>query len=159
MIKMHEIGFVAGLLEGEGSFCYDDDRHRPYVSMASTDVDTVRKYRRLIGRLDKTISSYKNGNNKTMYRLVIMGSSAIQWMMTVYPMLCDRRKAKIREVIGKWMNSTIHNSMKTHCLRGHSLNGLNLFIRSNGSRGCKICRVIRRSKVYLDRRREERANA
>lgn len=31
------------------------------------------------------------------------------------------------------------NSRKTHCIRGHPLNGGNLHIRPNGGRQCRIC--------------------
>lgn len=34
-----------------------------------------------------------------------------------------------------------HNAAKTHCPQGHSYEGENLYIRSNGSRECRTCQL------------------
>lgn len=40
----------------------------------------------------------------------------------------------------------------THCKRGHALSGGNLFITSQGSRGCKECRKIHK-RTYMEKAR------
>lgn len=35
---------------------------------------------------------------------------------------------------------------KTHCLNGHELSGINLYIRPNGHRECRACKVISKQK-------------
>lgn len=40
---------------------------------------------------------------------------------------------------------------RTHCKRGHPLYGENLFITSQGSRGCKECRKLHKA-AYLERK-------
>lgn len=42
----------------------------------------------------------------------------------------------------------------THCKRGHFLSGDNLFIRSDGHRGCCACKRIRRRAEQAKRRLE-----
>jgi len=39
-----------------------------------------------------------------------------------------------------------HNAHKTHCVRGHSLSGDNLYQRTNGQRGCVSCRNATRRR-------------
>jgi len=39
-----------------------------------------------------------------------------------------------------------HNAHKTHCVRGHSLSGANLYKRGNGQRGCVTCRNATRRR-------------
>ena len=35
---------------------------------------------------------------------------------------------------------TMHNANKTHCKRGHILQGYNLIIKKGNKRNCRICR-------------------
>lgn len=41
-------------------------------------------------------------------------------------------------------NPAVANGEKTECIHGHPLSGDNLFIRSDGNRGCRACRIARR---------------
>lgn len=41
---------------------------------------------------------------------------------------------------------TAHHALKTHCVRGHPLYGPNLFRRSDGARGCRLCSYDLRPK-------------
>lgn len=42
-----------------------------------------------------------------------------------------------------------YNILKTHCLRGHELQGENLYVQPNGSRVCKECREKRMEQHRL----------
>ena len=46
-----------------------------------------------------------------------------------------------------------HNSMKTHCHKGHLLQGTNLYLKSNGQRNCRKC------LAEASRRQHERKKA
>jgi len=47
------------------------------------------------------------------------------------------------------------NSKKTRCLRGHVLNGRNLYLTPDGRRQCKECGVIRSNKSIARKRLQE----
>lgn len=44
------------------------------------------------------------------------------------------------------------STKKTHCLRGHPLNGNNLYVDGKGARSCKICRRAALDKFYGKRK-------
>lgn len=44
---------------------------------------------------------------------------------------------------------------KTHCLKGHLLDGNNLVFNSEGFRECRICRNERQRLIYYPQRRKK----
>lgn len=72
-----------------------------------TDLDVVEHVKNIIDKT-KIISSHaahegKDGSQrKTRYTFTLTGDLAIQWMMTIYPLMGLRRKSKIRELIHHW---------------------------------------------------------
>lgn len=46
-------------------------------------------------------------------------------------------------------HGTHHWAKKTHCLRGHSYSGDNLYITPRGGRHCLSCRRLRRARLHL----------
>lgn len=135
MRKLHEITWIAGLLEGEGYF-----GDKPVIEIPSTDLDTIQKYRSVIGVENSIyVIDPPTDNHKIAYKIRIGGSIAIQWMMTIYPLMSSRRKEAIRKAISRWKTQTIQNQQKTHCNNGHLLSGSNLGLNIGGFRVCKIC--------------------
>lgn len=104
MIKTIDIGWVAGLLEGEGHFNIDES---PAIHLQMCDLDIIEKFKR-ITKISSGISVRlkKNEKHNTAYRVIISGSLAIQWMMTIYPLMGDRRKERIRKIIRLWKTMT-----------------------------------------------------
>lgn len=43
--------------------------------------------------------------------------------------------------------------VQTHCQRGHELTGSNVYLRSNGKRGCKACRALN-MRAFYERQKE-----
>ena len=107
--KIKDIYYIAGILEGEGCFLTNGS---PTIKLSMTDRDIVMRVRNLMGA-NKIIhafkSSLKNGW-KQKYTLTLHGSLAIQWMMTLYPLMGERRRTKIKEVIEVW--KTMRNKQK-----------------------------------------------
>lgn len=100
-----EIHWLAGLLEGEGSFGlrkmvtkrngHSWTYYRPRLQVSMTDKDIVDRAAKLIG-----LTTYKGGvckSGKQMWMTACQGSRAASWMMTLYPLMGQRRQAKIRE--------------------------------------------------------------
>jgi len=93
-----DIAWLAGLLEGEGSFAFSKG---PAIQVLMTDEDIISKARSLMSPTAK-IGIETRENCKTRYYFSVSGSLAIQWMMTIYPFMGRRRREKIREIILKW---------------------------------------------------------
>src|SRR5437773_2144568 len=100
-----EVRWLAGLLEGEGSF-FSSKSGTPQVDLTMTDQDvvehahTVMRATASIGRFQP--ASPPGKTYKPAYRCVVYGRLAAGWMMMLYPLLGQRRRAKIREVLQDW---------------------------------------------------------
>src|SRR5258706_7920996 len=112
MTPLNDIYWIAGYLEGEGYFGYGKaNGHKNKsltfkISVGSTDRDVVEKASKI---LSGVVRLHSNGNGvrdgyarKQVYDFTIHGSKAIQWMMTLYPLMGARRKSRIREIINIW---------------------------------------------------------
>jgi hypothetical protein len=106
-----DIGWVAGLLEGEGSFFIVKTRggkhgitiyRYAHLVVGMTDLDTIQKFHRIVGCTAK-ISSVINKRGKLMYhRAHLTGKRAVEWMMTIYCLMSQRRQAAIRKCLDEW---------------------------------------------------------
>lgn len=107
---MKDLYWLAGYLEGEGSFCATPNRTaRTFkLQVGSTDNDVIRKASRILYN-GQFRDVHRNGNGvrdgyarKTLHTVNVTGSLAIQWMMTLYPLMGTRRKARFKEIILEW---------------------------------------------------------
>lgn len=114
MISVKEIAWLAGLLEGEG--CFHLESHvkvskqkyksgvrisvTPLIRLSSTDKDVIVRAKYILGA--NTISTQIKKPNKDYHTISIFGPKAISWMMTIYPLMCSRRKFKIKSIISSW---------------------------------------------------------
>jgi len=97
MIKLTEIAWLGGLLEGEGCFRLNEGKY-PCISLGMTNEDTVIKAATLMKS-----KIYRCGN---IWNARTAGVRAIQWMMTLYSLFGKRRRAKIEEIIKVWKENT-----------------------------------------------------
>ena len=107
MTDIKDIYWLAGLLEGEGTFYVVNERY-PCMQYGSSDRDIVYRAAMLMmvpGKITEHKSKYRDGHiRKKHYRLSLSGSLAAQWMMTIYSLMSVRRKSKIKEVLTVWQN-------------------------------------------------------
>lgn len=102
-MDIKNIYYIAGLLEGEGCFGFYGC---PSIQINMTDLDTIEKAKLILDIRNKNIVRMQNKgakNYKNSFTLNVSGDVAIQWMMTLYPLMSIRRKEKIKEIIGKWI--------------------------------------------------------
>jgi len=107
--SVKEIAWVAGILEGEGHFGFTNvGKRSPMITLQMTDLDVVERVRSLVDKSqsikigkDKRKETYKD-----IYRITLNGSRAIEWMMTIYPLMSVRRKSRIRECVETWRKNT-----------------------------------------------------
>ncbi len=103
MLNSSDLNWLAGFVEGEGYFGYNDT---PKFVVGSTDRDVIERASRILNhkirleRRDKV--DFRVTKLKDMYRIEICAIKAISWMMTLYSLMGSRRKEKIREIITTW---------------------------------------------------------
>lgn len=104
MASVKDIAWLAGVLEGEGSFytyIKNNGIGYPELSVQSVDFDVILK---ISNMLDSNISNVRpyNSSKQNSYKVRACSVKGIQWMMTIYVLMSERRQAKIREVIAMW---------------------------------------------------------
>jgi hypothetical protein len=109
-----EIAWLAGLLEGEGSFgltgyAAKKSKVFPTISLAMTDLDIIERAGALIGGQGQARIMARVGQRmgtgtvrKTTYRWRVSGNRAIEVMRLILPYMGERRTARIREILGIW---------------------------------------------------------
>ncbi len=92
-IKMKDIAWLGGLLEGEGCFRLKTGKY-PNIGLEMTDEDTVIK---VAAMWDTRVCHHRN-----MYTTQVSGAYAIQWMLTLYPFLSRYRKERVTKAVKFW---------------------------------------------------------
>lgn len=92
--------WLAGLLEGEGSFV-KQTTHPITVSLQMTDKDVVVKASKFFGvkYWGRHPKRYKDNGWKKVYGFQARGARIIPLLKQLYPLMGDRRKAQIKEMI------------------------------------------------------------
>lgn len=104
-ISAHDAMWLAGLLEGEGSFVCDSmngrSRPRPRIALQMTDEDIVGRAASLLGA--RVWGPYKKKSpRKPVWATAVTGPKAVEWMRILCPYMGERRQLKIREIISAW---------------------------------------------------------
>src|SRR5690349_21744904 len=87
--NLKDIYWLAGILEGEANFRMGATS--PAISLTMSDLDIVNRVRAITKTEDTTITVRPpQENRKECYTTCIYGSLAIQWMMTIYPIMGNR---------------------------------------------------------------------
>ena len=98
-----EIGWLAGLLEGEGSFFMQRQagrRPRFAIALSMTDEDVVARACELleIGSYNESWNGWRP-NNSTIFNARLAGPRAEDMAIKLYPHMGERRKEKIHELL------------------------------------------------------------
>lgn len=99
-LTQFEVGWLTGLLEGEGHFRYTTKTQR--ITLNSTDEDVIYRAAALFDRVTgkacnitvKDMGKY-NPNAKEQYYIQLYGESARLIMRLVLPHLCYRRRQRV----------------------------------------------------------------
>lgn len=103
MITVKEIAWVAGLLEGEGCFFnHKNALHAPVIQLRMNDLDVIEQFQSITKWPGKISVGERPNDGNDYYSISVYGNLAAQWMMTIYTLMCSRRKEKIREVLVNW---------------------------------------------------------
>lgn len=98
-----EVAWLAGILEGEGSFLYSRSRtggkdyFYPKIVVGMTDRDVIARVAALFGTSVYAIPV--RPDRKPAFRAQINGTKAATWMVLLRPWMGQRRMAKIDEIL------------------------------------------------------------
>lgn len=105
-MELHELTWLAGLLEGEGCFILNSRRKNPnhrksiQVSLAMSDEDVVRRAAALMGTTVNVMREAR-GTHSKMWRTLASSQKAEDLMLAVRPHMGERRGAKIDAILAE----------------------------------------------------------
>jgi len=102
-LRLVDIGWLAGIIEGEGCFYisrqYTNPSFRIQVNM--TDKDVIEKLQRITNLGNLYVDNHK-GKKTSYIWIVSRAPDVVALMMTLYPLMGERRQKKIRECLIEW---------------------------------------------------------
>lgn len=104
MSEVKELHWAAGFLEGDGYFSSSLSRANDLVGATCADRDILEKLQHLFGGNIRKVSGKGLGplTKKTIYSWRLHSIKAIALMMTLYTLMGERRREKIRSILAAW---------------------------------------------------------
>lgn len=133
---MKKLEWVAGFIEGEGSFVFN--RNTLNVSVSQVQKWPLEKLSEILGG-----KVYRCNNKYGGYFMwCANGVRAAAISMTLYALMSPKRKEQIRKVLGLWRRVPPRGEHWTHCKNGHLFTDVNNVpaFKKIGLRRCRICR-------------------
>lgn len=95
-LPLHELHWLAGLLEGEGSFMAGPPScpRLPVISVNMNDEDVMARLGRIFARKVHVVRP-RNPRWQTSYQLRVQGGDAVRWMTLLRPLMGLRRQSQI----------------------------------------------------------------
>jgi hypothetical protein len=99
-IETPELHWLAGLLEGEGSFMPGppSNARMPIISVQMTDHDVVARVGRIFSRKPHAVRQ-RDSRWRASYMVRVTGSRAVHWMTLLRPLMGERRQAQINRAL------------------------------------------------------------
>jgi len=98
-----DVYWLAGLLEGEGSFMAGPPSapNQPRITVAMTDEDIIARVAEMLG---VSVIPIKAGNpqHKQVFAARKVGAGAVEWMCTLRPHMGIRRRAQIDKALDSY---------------------------------------------------------
>lgn len=106
-----QLYWLAGLLEGEGSFLapMPSAPNRPIVRLMMTDEDVVARAAALLDCKYHRIKIKREGA-KDAFNIALRGYRAYLLMQALYPLMSTRRKAQIDRALASYAPKRIHKN-------------------------------------------------
>lgn len=101
-----EIAWLAGILDGEGSFLLNRSivggkvYLYPKIIVGMTDLDVIERVADLFGT--SVYEPPKMKDRKRLWRATIQGAGAVELMRLLRPWMSERRGEKIDELVAYW---------------------------------------------------------
>lgn len=106
---LRELYWAAGFIEGEGYFgCSKDMRGRnfasPKITVSQKSLEPLNRLSALFGKAGMYRCKRSGVTNWTLY-----GNRAIGVMMTLWPLMSERRREQIEKAIALWKRNSTHS--------------------------------------------------
>ena len=102
-IPVQDLHWLAGLLEGEGSFQAGPPSapRYPIVALQMTDEDVVTRVATMFGR---KVGCWQSGKarERPVFLMRITGSKAVAWMTALQPLMGERRRMQIDRAVASY---------------------------------------------------------
>lgn len=145
MIRINDIYWTAGFLEGEGCFTLIDKG--PIIEAAQVNKDPLEKLQNLFRGSLNLYKNHKNPNSKPIWTWSLRSSRSMGLMMTLYSIISAKRQDQILKVIKDWKSRPSANKYKKHCPYGHP------YSPRYNKRGKAVWRECRECRRAQDRAR------
>jgi hypothetical protein len=107
---MKDIYWLAGIIEGEGCFSPAlrakwPEYRNPRIRIEMTDKDVICKASMILHgsiKISQNAWASKRNGHQIKYTVEVTGKPAMDWMIMLYPMMGERRQAKIKEVLAQY---------------------------------------------------------
>jgi hypothetical protein len=143
-----QVAWLAGLLEGEGSFVLRRNGTSLSIQLGMVDRDVVYRAREVMG--SGSINERILPSGKICYNLKVNHQDvAREWMVRLLPYMGERRAERIRSILAERAKHPEPKRNWTHCSHGHRLDGPNLRLVTEGKyekRRCLECGRLRQRK-------------
>jgi hypothetical protein len=98
-----ELHWLAGLLEGEGSFMTGPPSSPglPVIAVNMTDLDVMARIGRIFGRKVHVVRP-RNVRWRTSYQVRVNGREAVRWMTLLRPLMGSRRQSQIDRALASY---------------------------------------------------------
>lgn len=102
--SMKDFYWIAGLLEGEGSFICGppSNPNIPRITCHMCDEDVVRRVANILQAYMSPPMTPKNPNHSISWRVTLRGARARQWMALLRPLMGTRRQAQIDKALASF---------------------------------------------------------
>jgi hypothetical protein len=102
-VPTHELHWLAGLLEGEGSFMVGppSNPRMPIISVHMTDEDVMARLGRIFARTVHVVRP-RNPRWRMTYPVRVQGGNAVRWMTLLRPLMGARRQAQIDRALASY---------------------------------------------------------
>uniref|UniRef100_A0A6M3J0I0 Homing endonuclease n=1 Tax=viral metagenome TaxID=1070528 RepID=A0A6M3J0I0_9ZZZZ len=150
-LRIEDLYWIAGFLEGEGTFCRCGGTIQ--ISASQVQKEPVEKLYKLLGGFLAHIER-KNVSPKwnNYWRWGAYGETAELCMKAIFSLMSTKRKNKISEVLSWYASRPGRNFAKSGrktCRKSlHQWNDANTYVDSRGMKTCRLCREI----AYQNRR-------
>jgi len=142
---MDRLEWLAGILEGEGSFLSGPpSRPRaPAIVVGMSDLDVVQRVAKLLGV--NFVNVTERLPHKTMYKTAVTGSRAVELMRLLHPLMGERRGRQIEKAIAsysKWEPTWRVTGRKvcTRCRVDRGVEDFYVRVETGGPRShCREC--------------------
>jgi hypothetical protein len=149
-LLMVDLGWIAGFLEGEGSFGLSGrNRQSPRVRAPQLQREPLDRLQRLLG--GKIALQPPTSGTQPVHHWALDTNRSVQLMMTLYTLMSPRRQQQIAKALAAWRtNPRFKSAIRTRCPNGHRLSPDNVYVslRPNGKRRltCRKCERVRETQ-------------